>query len=443
MSKINIIKVSNTEAQEKEVYSRKEANLKFGAFRADSVAYMYNRYIRNPNVVPYWQPPRAGNPLPWDFERDNINHEYFVPTGPMSKEEAGKIADGMYSFVGINNQDAFNNNNKGADSPRHTVIASKGNYFTMLHTDVPRAFLYNTNTLKDIAIDTYGNYDTATAINDTDCIFIGVSKTDSLVSYNPMGRAKHNTYYEKKLVTIPTLVSKLTAAGLSAGGRTEDPNTVKYTTDNNRKVVTTDIVRAGTVTGISSMADLSTGTDSTYKWDENVEILVTAKTGSAQRGNYAGTVCKIPATAIQDKIDDTILKISNRYDTTKRAQLVQQIQSLAFDNSPSSSVTMNDLVVRNLTINGLEKHNVVRKSGSLVDVADGQIHEITLNGKAMLVAVTNTNCAYTTGVIKVIGAKNITGYGNKIVLGVVPTDLQDVEIFTYFTDGEKVYLSRI
>ena len=61
----------------------------------------------------------------------------------------------------------------------------------------------------------------------------------------------------------------------------------------------------------------------------------------------------------------------------------------------------------------------------------------------MLVAVTNTNCAYTTGVIKVIGAKNITGYGNKIVMGVVPTDLQDVEIFTYFTDGEKVYLSRI
>ena len=104
---------------------------------------------------------------------------------------------------------------------------------------------------------------------------------------------------------------------------------------------------------------------------------------------------------------------------------------------------MNDLVVRNLTVNGLEKHNVVRKAGSLVDVADGQIHEITLNGKAMLVAVTNTNCAYTTGVIKVIGAKNITGYGNKIVLGVVPTDLQDVEIFTYFTDGEKVYLSRI
>lgn len=191
------------------------------------------------------------------------------------------------------------------------------------------------------------------------------------------------------------------------------------------------------------MADLSTGTDSTYKWDENVEILVTAKAGSAQRGNYAGTVCKIPATAIQDKIDDTILKISNRYDTTKRAQLVQQIQSLAFDNSPSSSITMNDLVVRNLTVNGLEKHKVIKKTGSIVDLEEGQIHEITITGKALLGVFANLNCAYTTGVIKVIGAKNITGYTNKIVLGGVPTDLQDVEIFTYFTDGEKVYLSRI
>ena len=45
MSKINIIKVSNTEAQEKEVYSRKEANLKFGAFRADSVAYITAIYV--------------------------------------------------------------------------------------------------------------------------------------------------------------------------------------------------------------------------------------------------------------------------------------------------------------------------------------------------------------------------------------------------------------
>lgn len=459
MSKINIIKVSNTEAQEKEVYSRKETDLKFGTFKAESIKYMYNHYVRNPNEVPFWHPPRTGTPLPWDY--NTIDAASYRPTRGLNFNEVGKIAEGIYSYTGTTTAEAFITGVTG--TCQYSVIAGKGNYITLANTKVPRAFLYHWGENKDVAIDTYGTYNKLNRVPNGATLFVGVPGREQYNIDLPLTLSTPLDYYEKQVITMDDFVAQLRGIGLgSAPAPQVDHNTVKYITVNDVQTIDSEQIRAQRVEtralkvqfkiNIQNQEEIGL-TNRDYNWRDSAELLVAFKdkAGYKYRDNINkdAFVYRMTFKQMLEYIVDLLSSPVINLDITRRNSLHSGLQDL---------LKYNPLILGELRHEGIETYKAYfynpqpTETEVTLTLTNGNVHDVRLLGNAMLKIKRNENntfnnngYAHTTGIIKITGANNITGYSSNCVWGEVPKDLKGTEIFTYYCDTreDKIYLARM
>lgn len=452
MAKINLIKVSNTEAQEKEVYSRKEADLKFGSFKAESVKYMYNHYVRNPNVVPFWQPPRTGAPYPWDY--GTIDATPYNPTKGLNSSDVGKIADGIYSYMGVRTEHAFIPGSTGA---YYSVIAGKGNYITLANSKVPRAFLYHMGESKDVAIDTYGSYNKLTRVPNGASLFVGVPGREQYNIDLPLTLQTPLDYVEKQVITIEDFVAQLKSYNIGGTAPAVDlSNVVKYETMNGEplyisaNIVDTVNLKLENTINIKDNKSAIGVTNANYKWSDHAELLVafTGTTGLnfSDNKNKSGYVYRMTLKQMLDYLLSFLSSPRTNFN---------HIEMTGLHNSFQDILNYTTLNLGSLQREGTETHKArpyqpePAESSVLISLDAGTVHDVTLQNNTLLKIqrgrITTGDFTHTTGIIKITGANNITGYSANCVWGEVPKDLKAVEVFTYYCDlkYDRIYLSRM